>query len=84
SLLATAVAADLDERYGVPLSPTDVLDAADCRTLAVHVAELAQEDAFVRPGAAPAAEAAPRTTGEPAEPVTGRAAHGTAAVQAAS
>ncbi|MFI9124074.1 SDR family NAD(P)-dependent oxidoreductase [Streptomyces bikiniensis] len=63
SMLATAVAADLDERYGVPLSPTDVLDAPDCRTLAAHVAELAPEDAFARSEAgAPAVEAAPRTT----------------------
>ncbi|WP_331453473.1 SDR family NAD(P)-dependent oxidoreductase [Streptomyces sp. SS162] len=77
SMLATAVAADLDERYGVPLSPTDVLDAADCRTLAAHVAELAPEDAFGRPGAeaAPAAGAAPRATGEAAGPVTGQAVH---------
>ncbi|MFE6856173.1 polyketide synthase dehydratase domain-containing protein, partial [Streptomyces sp. NPDC057674] len=62
SMLATAVAADLDERYGVQLSPTDVLDAADCRTLAAHVAELALEDTFARPEAeaAPAAEATHR------------------------
>ncbi|OEJ94011.1 SDR family oxidoreductase [Streptomyces thermolilacinus] len=55
SMLATAVAAELDERYGVPLSPTDVLDAADCRTLAAHVAELAPKDAFARPAAEAAA-----------------------------
>ncbi len=82
SLLATAVAADLDERYGVPLSPTDVLDAADCRTLAAHVAELAPEGAFVRPEVAPVAEAAPRATDAAAGPVTGRAAHGADAARA--
>ncbi|MFF3716143.1 SDR family NAD(P)-dependent oxidoreductase [Streptomyces prasinus] len=39
SMLATAVAADLEETHGVRLSPTDVLDAADCRALAARVAE---------------------------------------------
>ncbi|WP_338894781.1 SDR family NAD(P)-dependent oxidoreductase [Streptomyces sp. TG1A-60] len=39
SMLATAVAADIEETHGVRLSPTDVLDAADCRTLAARVAE---------------------------------------------
>ncbi|MEV7376679.1 SDR family NAD(P)-dependent oxidoreductase, partial [Streptomyces sp. NPDC090301] len=77
SMLATAVAADLDERYGVQLGPTDVLDAADCRTLAAHVAELAPEDAFARPeaGAAPAAEAAPRVVDGATGPATGQAPH---------
>ncbi|MGW1934073.1 beta-ketoacyl synthase N-terminal-like domain-containing protein, partial [Streptomyces sp. NPDC001919] len=66
SMLATAVAADLDERYGVPLSPTDVLDAADCRTLAAFVAELAPEDAFARPEAQakPTEEKAPHVIEE--------------------
>ncbi|MFC7934473.1 SDR family NAD(P)-dependent oxidoreductase, partial [Streptomyces cinereoruber] len=85
SMLATAVAADLEERYGVPLSPTDVLDAADCRTLAAHVAELVPEGAFARPGAeeAPTAGATPRATGEAAGPTADQATHG-AAVQAAT
>ncbi|WP_240496543.1 SDR family NAD(P)-dependent oxidoreductase, partial [Streptomyces torulosus] len=39
SMLATAVAAEIEENHGVRLSPTDVLDAADCRALADHVAE---------------------------------------------
>ncbi|MFD5372738.1 SDR family NAD(P)-dependent oxidoreductase, partial [Streptomyces sp. NPDC127103] len=75
SMLATAVAADLDERYGVRLSPTDVLDAADCRTLAAHVAELAPEDAFARPEAdtAPAAEAAPRAVDQATGPAVDQA-----------
>ncbi|WP_030673763.1 SDR family NAD(P)-dependent oxidoreductase [Streptomyces rimosus] len=38
SMLATAVAAAIEEAHGVRLSPTDVLDAADCRALAVRVA----------------------------------------------
>ncbi|WP_411574580.1 SDR family NAD(P)-dependent oxidoreductase [Streptomyces fradiae] len=86
SMLATAVAADLDERYGVPLSPTDVLDAADCRTLAAHVAELAPEDAFARPEAeaAPATEAAPRTTGEAAGPAADQATPATPATTSAT
>ncbi|MFD5891893.1 SDR family NAD(P)-dependent oxidoreductase [Streptomyces sp. NPDC060334] len=46
SMLATAIAADIETEYGVQLSPTDVLDAADCRTLAAHVAELAADGAF--------------------------------------
>ncbi|MGI5446900.1 SDR family NAD(P)-dependent oxidoreductase [Streptomyces sp. CA-243310] len=46
SMLATAIAADIETRYGVGLSPTDVLDAADCRTLAAHVAEPAADGAF--------------------------------------
>ncbi|MGW2306288.1 SDR family NAD(P)-dependent oxidoreductase, partial [Streptomyces sp. NPDC001809] len=76
SMLATAVAADLDEKYGVPLSPTDVLDAADCRTLAAHVAELAPEDAFVRPEA----EETPTVATEPraAVPAVGRVSDRTA------
>ncbi|MGP3980115.1 SDR family NAD(P)-dependent oxidoreductase [Streptomyces sp. KR80] len=54
SMLATAIAADIEETYGVRLSPTDVLDAADCRTLAAHVAEQAAEGVF-----APAADEQP-------------------------
>ncbi|EST33033.1 SDR family NAD(P)-dependent oxidoreductase [Streptomyces niveus] len=49
SMLATAIAADVEETYGVKLSPTDVLDAADCRTLAAHVAELADDAAVFAP-----------------------------------
>ncbi|MFD3482280.1 SDR family NAD(P)-dependent oxidoreductase [Streptomyces sp. NPDC058665] len=47
SMLATAIAADVEAAYGVKLSPTDVLDAADTRTLAAHVAELAGDGVFV-------------------------------------
>ncbi|WP_344179994.1 SDR family NAD(P)-dependent oxidoreductase, partial [Streptomyces albidochromogenes] len=46
SMLATTIAVDIEETYGVELSPTDVLDAADCRTLAAHVAELAADGVF--------------------------------------
>ncbi|WP_405789790.1 SDR family NAD(P)-dependent oxidoreductase [Streptomyces sp. NBC_01367] len=62
SMLATAIAADVEAEYGVQLSPTDVLDAADCRTLAAHVAELAADGVFAPTAArdaAPYAVAAP-------------------------
>ncbi|MFE5487691.1 SDR family NAD(P)-dependent oxidoreductase [Streptomyces sp. NPDC056527] len=46
SMLATVIAADVEAAYGVKLGPTDVLDAADCRALAAHVAELAGDGVF--------------------------------------
>ncbi|MEG8281370.1 SDR family NAD(P)-dependent oxidoreductase, partial [Streptomyces sp. AHA2] len=76
SMLATAVAAELDEKYGVPLSPTDVLDAADCRTLAAHVAGLAPQEAFAGPAADTAAGDA--DGGRPAQTTGGRAPSGQA------
>ncbi|SPF02717.1 SDR family NAD(P)-dependent oxidoreductase [Streptomyces sp. MA5143a] len=76
SMLATAVAAEIEEKHGVRLSPTDVLDAADCRALAAHVAEqteaLQPTTAVTAPtvSAAPAGEPypdpAPELTPEPA------------------
>ncbi|WP_157870281.1 SDR family NAD(P)-dependent oxidoreductase, partial [Streptomyces ossamyceticus] len=50
SMLATAVAAEIEENHGVRLSPTDVLDAADCRALAAQVAERTEAP---RPTSAP-------------------------------
>ncbi|WP_159765669.1 SDR family NAD(P)-dependent oxidoreductase [Streptomyces sp. HM190] len=58
SMLATAVAAEIEENHGVRLSPTDVLDAPDCRALAAHVAERTEA---ARPATAPAAP--PKATG---------------------
>ncbi|NUK22500.1 SDR family NAD(P)-dependent oxidoreductase [Streptomyces lunaelactis] len=46
SMLATRVAAEIEEACGAKLSPTDVLDVRDCRTLASLVAELAPDEAF--------------------------------------
>ncbi|MER7506681.1 SDR family NAD(P)-dependent oxidoreductase, partial [Nonomuraea pusilla] len=66
SLLATAIAADLEEMYGVKLSPADVLGSPDCRDLAAYVAGQAAPGVFApaaepAPGVfAPATEAAPR------------------------
>ncbi|MFI0976950.1 SDR family NAD(P)-dependent oxidoreductase [Streptomyces sp. NPDC021093] len=66
SLLATTVAAGIEESYGVPLSPTDVLDAADCRTLAAYVAELAEQAApTTEPTADGAAVPVPDSTVRP-------------------
>ncbi|QIQ05510.1 SDR family NAD(P)-dependent oxidoreductase [Streptomyces liangshanensis] len=45
SMLATLVAAEIEEELGVRLGPTDVLAARDCRALAAMVAELAPEPA---------------------------------------
>ncbi|MER6091338.1 SDR family NAD(P)-dependent oxidoreductase [Streptomyces bluensis] len=59
SMLATAIAADIEETHGVRLSPTDVLDAADCRALAARVAE--QTDTAGRT----ATPAAPTVTTQP-------------------
>ncbi|MFJ5812194.1 SDR family NAD(P)-dependent oxidoreductase [Streptomyces sp. NPDC093093] len=71
SMLATAIAADVEAQYGVPLSPTDVLDAADCRTLAAHVAELAAAaDGAFAPAAAPAPARAEAPAQTPADPPT--------------
>ncbi|MEJ8660366.1 SDR family NAD(P)-dependent oxidoreductase [Streptomyces sp. MS1.AVA.4] len=70
SMLATAIAADVEAAYGVTLSPTDVLDAADCRTLAAHVAELAGDGVFA-PSAAderPAAHERPAADERTVEP----------------
>ncbi len=58
SLLATAVATGIEEVHGVRLSPTDVLDAADCRALAARVARVAGETA-TGPAATAAAAAPP-------------------------
>ncbi|MET9558633.1 SDR family NAD(P)-dependent oxidoreductase [Streptomyces sp. NPDC006645] len=70
SMLATAIAADVEAAYGVKLSPTDVLDAADCRTLAAHVAELAGDEGVFAPAPVPAPDTAtvsePMTVHEPA------------------
>ncbi|MFD9036573.1 SDR family NAD(P)-dependent oxidoreductase, partial [Streptomyces sp. NPDC059567] len=59
SMLATVIAADVEAAYGVKLGPTDVLDAADCRALAAHVAELAGDGVFAL------SEADGRRVGEP-------------------
>ncbi|WP_208766444.1 beta-ketoacyl synthase N-terminal-like domain-containing protein, partial [Streptomyces chryseus] len=81
SMLATTIAADVRETYGVELSPTDVLDAADCRTLAARVAELAADDVFT-PAATdrtPAADRVPATAEAPDDrspAVDGSAGHG--------
>ncbi|MFJ3875889.1 SDR family NAD(P)-dependent oxidoreductase [Streptomyces sp. NPDC090077] len=75
SMLATAVADEVEEKYGVRIGPMEVLDAADCRTLAAHVAGLAPDGAFgpdtardttPAPAQAPAPVAAPTTAGAPA------------------
>ncbi|MEU9421104.1 SDR family NAD(P)-dependent oxidoreductase [Streptomyces sp. NPDC048272] len=67
SMLATAIAADVEAEYGVPLSPTDVLDAADCRTLAAHVAELAADGVFdAAPARMPAQAEVPAEAEAPA------------------
>ncbi|MGW7366848.1 SDR family NAD(P)-dependent oxidoreductase, partial [Streptomyces sp. NPDC054841] len=59
SMLATAIAAGIEETHGVRLSPTDVLDVADCRALAARVAE--QTD----PPGRTAALATPTVTADP-------------------
>ncbi|MFE4296431.1 SDR family NAD(P)-dependent oxidoreductase, partial [Streptomyces sp. NPDC056647] len=64
SMLATVIAADVEAAYGVRLSPTDVLDAADCRTLAARVAELVAE--LAGDGVFAPAAADERPEGEPA------------------
>ncbi|WP_314252025.1 SDR family NAD(P)-dependent oxidoreductase [Streptomyces kutzneri] len=71
SMLATAIAADVEAEYGVQLSPTDVLDAADCRTLAAHVAELAADGVFAPTAVRDAAtDAVAATAVTPATAVT--------------
>ncbi|SEN86314.1 SDR family NAD(P)-dependent oxidoreductase, partial [Nonomuraea pusilla] len=64
SLLATAIAADLQETYGVKLSPADILGSPDCRDLAAYVAEQAAPGAFAQ-----ATEAAPREVAQAPEAV---------------
>ncbi|PIM67233.1 polyketide synthase [Streptomyces sp. JV178] len=59
SMLATAVAAEIEEKHGVRLSPTDVLDAADCRALAAQVAEQTEAPRPATAHAAPTVTAAP-------------------------
>ncbi|MEV4728375.1 beta-ketoacyl synthase N-terminal-like domain-containing protein, partial [Micromonospora humida] len=66
SMLATMVAADLQERLGVTLGPVEVLQASDCRALAAVVASVLPEQApptaggpaASAPGDAPAAAGA--------------------------
>ncbi|MER7673747.1 SDR family NAD(P)-dependent oxidoreductase [Kitasatospora sp. NPDC096128] len=57
SLLATAVAADLEAAYGLRLSPGEVLEHPDCRSLAAYVAGQAAAAGVVA-DAADAADAA--------------------------
>ncbi|MFI9644652.1 SDR family NAD(P)-dependent oxidoreductase, partial [Micromonospora sp. NPDC051925] len=47
SMLATMVAAELQERLGVSLSPVEVLQARDCRALAAVVTSLAPEETIL-------------------------------------
>ncbi|MCX4444518.1 SDR family NAD(P)-dependent oxidoreductase [Streptomyces albidoflavus] len=65
SLLATAVAADLESAHGLRVSLADVLDAPDCRTLAQYLAERAAEGTFT-----PAQEAGPAAASRPEPPHT--------------
>ncbi|MCX5205625.1 SDR family NAD(P)-dependent oxidoreductase [Streptomyces sp. NBC_00237] len=67
SLLATSVAARIEESYGVRLGPTDVLEAADCRTLAAYVAEQTQQTQQTARAEA-AQQATPAEQAAPAEP----------------
>ncbi|MFY1622182.1 SDR family NAD(P)-dependent oxidoreductase [Micromonospora sp. WMMD735] len=66
SMLATMVAADLQERLGVTLSPVEVLQAPDCRALAAVVASVLPEQA--PPTAGVPAVSAPGETPATAEP----------------
>ncbi|MFC8076977.1 SDR family NAD(P)-dependent oxidoreductase [Streptomyces sp. NPDC057307] len=73
SMLATAIAADVEAAYGVKLSPTDVLDAADCRTLAALVAELADDEGVFAPAVTARDAAATRDVATVREPAPGTA-----------
>ncbi|MDG4819259.1 SDR family NAD(P)-dependent oxidoreductase [Micromonospora sp. WMMD956] len=66
SMLATMVAAEVQDRLGATLSPVDVLQARDCRALTAVVASLVPAE--------PAAPAAPDTPPTPDSASTGSAA----------
>ncbi|RBM11805.1 SDR family NAD(P)-dependent oxidoreductase [Streptomyces sp. PT12] len=77
SLLATAIAADVEEAHGVPLNVADVLDSPDCRALAAAVAERAAEGTFAPPADEPSTQPPPEPAAEgplaapPPEPSAG-------------